>query len=135
MLFHSTLTTNSSSSSFSSTLSQTLLLIELNKMVKFSKQFEGQLIPEWKHAFVDYWQLKKDLKKLYLLKNDNNPDIAGTGTGIGPVAVATAASTLLSSMKKFCIFDHKSRDHGPIHVLFCQIFHFYHFGFFVCVIM
>ncbi|GJN28846.1 hypothetical protein PR202_gb17018 [Eleusine coracana subsp. coracana] len=33
-------------------------------MVKFSKQFEGQLVPEWKDAFVDYWQLKKDVKKL-----------------------------------------------------------------------
>jgi hypothetical protein len=33
-------------------------------MVKFSKQFEGQLVPEWKEAFVDYWQLKKDVKKL-----------------------------------------------------------------------
>ncbi|RWW27326.1 hypothetical protein BHE74_00041476 [Ensete ventricosum] len=33
-------------------------------MVKFSKQFEGQLVPEWKEAFVDYWQLKKDLKRM-----------------------------------------------------------------------
>ncbi|CAL5047687.1 unnamed protein product [Urochloa decumbens] len=33
-------------------------------MVKFSKQFEAQLVPEWKEAFVDYWQLKKDVKKL-----------------------------------------------------------------------
>ncbi|KAF0904507.1 hypothetical protein E2562_035066, partial [Oryza meyeriana var. granulata] len=33
-------------------------------MVKFSKQFEGQLVPEWKEAFVDYWQLKKDIKRL-----------------------------------------------------------------------
>ena len=33
-------------------------------MVKFSKQFEGQLFPEWKHAFVDYCLLKKDLKRM-----------------------------------------------------------------------
>nr|CAB3476581.1 unnamed protein product [Digitaria exilis] len=33
-------------------------------MVKFSKQFEGQLVPEWKHAFVDYCLLKKDLKRV-----------------------------------------------------------------------
>ncbi|GMN38852.1 hypothetical protein TIFTF001_008078 [Ficus carica] len=39
-------------------------------MVKFSKQFEGQLVPEWKEAFVDYWQLKKDLKKIHLLNGD-----------------------------------------------------------------
>uniref|UniRef100_A0A0D9WQ09 Uncharacterized protein n=1 Tax=Leersia perrieri TaxID=77586 RepID=A0A0D9WQ09_9ORYZ len=37
---------------------------ERRPMVKFSKQFEGQLVPEWKEAFVDYWQLKKDIKKL-----------------------------------------------------------------------
>ncbi|WOK93449.1 hypothetical protein Cni_G02146 [Canna indica] len=33
-------------------------------MVKFSKQFQAQLVPEWKEAFVDYWQLKKDLKRM-----------------------------------------------------------------------
>ncbi|XP_066370748.1 phosphate transporter PHO1-3 [Miscanthus floridulus] len=39
-------------------------------MVKFSKQFEGQLVPEWKDAFVDYWQLKKDVKKLQAAAGD-----------------------------------------------------------------
>jgi len=33
-------------------------------MVKFSKQFEAQLVPEWKDAFVNYRQLKKDVKKI-----------------------------------------------------------------------
>eukprot|EP01018_Ginkgo_biloba_P001812 Gb_39831 [translate_table: standard] len=28
-----------------------------------SEQFEAQLIPEWRGAFVNYWQLKKDLNK------------------------------------------------------------------------
>lgn len=92
-------------------LSQTLLQTDYNNMVKFSKQFEGQLIPEWKHAFVDYWQLKKDLKKLYLLKNDNNPATA-------VAAAATVATTLCSSIKKLSIFCHQHRDHGPIHVPF-----------------
>ncbi|XAR57450.1 hypothetical protein NMG60_11025602 [Bertholletia excelsa] len=35
-------------------------------MVKFSKELEAQLIPEWKDAFVDYWQLKKHIKKIKL---------------------------------------------------------------------
>uniref|UniRef100_A0A0D9Y295 Uncharacterized protein n=1 Tax=Oryza glumipatula TaxID=40148 RepID=A0A0D9Y295_9ORYZ len=39
-------------------------------MVKFSKQFEGQLVPEWKHAFVDYSLLKKDLKRM---QHDHSP--------------------------------------------------------------
>ncbi|KAJ4838228.1 Acid phosphatase pho1 [Turnera subulata] len=35
-------------------------------MVKFSKELEAQLIPEWKEAFVNYWQLKKQVKKIKL---------------------------------------------------------------------
>ncbi|KAF5752406.1 putative xenotropic and polytropic murine leukemia virus receptor pho1 [Tripterygium wilfordii] len=35
-------------------------------MVKFSKQLEAQLIPEWKDAFVNYWLLKKHIKKIKL---------------------------------------------------------------------
>ncbi|KAJ0816112.1 putative SPX domain-containing protein [Helianthus annuus] len=33
-------------------------------MVKFSKELEAQLIPEWKDAFVNYWLLKKHVKKV-----------------------------------------------------------------------
>jgi xenotropic and polytropic retrovirus receptor 1 len=51
-------------------------------MVKFSKQFEGQLVPEWKDAFVDYWQLKKDVKNL---------QAAGDGVMATAVASPTAA--------------------------------------------
>lgn len=36
-------------------------------MVKFSKELEAQLIPEWKEAFVNYWKLKKHVKKIKLL--------------------------------------------------------------------
>ncbi|KAF8401951.1 hypothetical protein HHK36_012902 [Tetracentron sinense] len=35
-------------------------------MVKFSKELEAQLIPEWKDAFVNYWQLKKNVKNIKL---------------------------------------------------------------------
>ncbi|KAJ4956106.1 hypothetical protein NE237_012889 [Protea cynaroides] len=38
-------------------------------MVKFSKQLEAQLIPEWKDAFVNYWQLKKNVKKIKQSRN------------------------------------------------------------------
>ncbi|KAJ4969094.1 hypothetical protein NE237_015795 [Protea cynaroides] len=38
-------------------------------MVKFSKQLEAQLIPEWKDAFVNYWQLKKTVKKIKLTRD------------------------------------------------------------------
>ncbi|XP_039134744.1 phosphate transporter PHO1-2-like [Dioscorea cayenensis subsp. rotundata] len=35
-------------------------------MVKFSRELEGQLIPEWKDKFVNYRQLKKLVKKIKL---------------------------------------------------------------------
>ncbi|OIW21325.1 hypothetical protein TanjilG_32138 [Lupinus angustifolius] len=37
-------------------------------MVKFSKELQAQLIPEWKEAFVNYWQLKKQIKTIKLSK-------------------------------------------------------------------
>ncbi|KAK3003187.1 hypothetical protein RJ639_019916 [Escallonia herrerae] len=40
-------------------------------MVKFSKELEAQLIPEWKDAFVNYWQLKKHVKKIKLARKLN----------------------------------------------------------------
>uniref|UniRef100_A0A7N2L7A9 Uncharacterized protein n=1 Tax=Quercus lobata TaxID=97700 RepID=A0A7N2L7A9_QUELO len=82
-------------------------------MVKFSKQFEGQLVPEWKEAFVDYWQLKKDLKKIHLLNTttDNN-----TNT---PTKQRTNSipNTLFSNFRKrFSLFGHQHKDHGAIQV-------------------
>ncbi|XP_028776374.1 phosphate transporter PHO1 homolog 1 [Neltuma alba] len=75
-------------------------------MVKFSRQFEGQLIPEWKDAFVDYWQLKKDLKKIHLLNDDTNNTPNKHQT------------SLFSSLKNCSLFGHHqhNRHHGPIHV-------------------
>ncbi|KAI4368976.1 hypothetical protein MLD38_017473 [Melastoma candidum] len=74
-------------------------------MVKFSKQFEGQLIPEWKEAFVDYTKLKKDLKQIHLeisqtnQPNENNRHI-----------------TFFSSLANFTVFGQRNRDHEAIHV-------------------
>ncbi|XVE65796.1 hypothetical protein DITRI_Ditri08aG0028200 [Diplodiscus trichospermus] len=42
-------------------------------MVKFSKELEAQLIPEWKDAFVNYWQLKKHVKKIKLRRKRRQP--------------------------------------------------------------
>ncbi|KAL4289953.1 hypothetical protein GQ457_14G013580 [Hibiscus cannabinus] len=42
-------------------------------MVKFSKELEAQLIPEWKDAFVNYWQLKKHVKKIKLSRDNKQP--------------------------------------------------------------
>lgn len=37
-------------------------------MVKFSKELEAQLIPEWKDKYVNYKLLKKPIKKIKLLR-------------------------------------------------------------------
>lgn len=79
------------------------------KMVKFSKQFEAQLVPEWKDAFVDYWQLKKDLKKIHLLNINNNNNTATHNSSL--------SNTLFTSIKKFSLFGHQHREHELIHVL------------------
>ncbi|KAG6764580.1 hypothetical protein POTOM_032055 [Populus tomentosa] len=42
-------------------------------MVKFSRELEAQLIPEWKEAFVNYWQLKKQIKKIKLSQKSKQP--------------------------------------------------------------
>ncbi|XP_061353965.1 phosphate transporter PHO1 homolog 1 isoform X1 [Gastrolobium bilobum] len=77
-------------------------------MVKFSKQFEGQLIPEWKEAFVDYWQLKKDLKKVQPLNNTNNtPNKHQT---------SSVPMYIISSLRNYSLFGHQHREHGPIYV-------------------
>ncbi|KAL2233453.1 phosphate transporter PHO1 homolog 1 [Sesamum indicum] len=76
-------------------------------MVKFSKQFEGQLVPEWKEAFVDYRQLKKEIKKIHLL-NDQNTN-AKKRKGSLPNAI-------VSSLRKYTCLEHKQREPRVIQV-------------------
>nr|WET17603.1 SPX-EXS6 [Phoebe bournei] len=76
-------------------------------MVKFSKQFEGQLVPEWKEAFVDYWQLKKDLKKVNHLNPQNTPT---------KKEKPSLSTTILSPFRKFSLWGHEHTDHGVIQV-------------------
>ncbi|KAK1374541.1 phosphate transporter PHO1-like [Heracleum sosnowskyi] len=76
-------------------------------MVKFSKQFQGQLVPEWKDAFVDYGRLKKDLKKIHPLNIENVPSNHHE---------SSLRKTIFSSIRKISSFGNKRRDHGIIHV-------------------
>ena len=69
-------------------------------MVQFTKQFEGQLVPEWKDAFVDYAQLKKDLKKIHLLTS-----------GVAEEHTETSLiKTINSSLGKLSLFGNKERE-------------------------
>lgn len=86
--------------------------LQKHKMVKFSKQFEAQVVPEWKEAFVDYKQLKKDLKKIHLLNNDTK--------NITP----NKKKYLFSSLRNYSLFRHhhqRDHHHGPIQVLHFSI--------------
>lgn len=81
--------------------------IQLKEMVKFSKQFEAQLVPEWKEAFVDYWQLKKDIKRMQAPRDEN--------TAAPRPSLALA---LLSSLRKLPPFDSIPRkEHETIQAL------------------
>ncbi|KAJ4818093.1 Phosphate transporter PHO1 1 [Rhynchospora pubera] len=77
-------------------------------MVKFSKQFEAQLVPEWKEAFVDYWLLKKDLKRMQVV-GDNKSDPHNRGT---------EPSLVHRLFKKRIPFfrSNGNREHGAIQV-------------------
>ncbi|KAL1535697.1 Acid phosphatase pho1 [Salvia divinorum] len=52
-------------------------------MVKFSKELEAQLIPEWKDAFVNYWQLKKNVKKIKLSRKPKHNSNTTTNYDFG----------------------------------------------------
>ncbi|CAN6933170.1 unnamed protein product [Brassica oleracea] len=69
-------------------------------MVQFTKQFEGQLVPEWKYAFVDYSQLKKDLKKIHLLTNGVEEEHTET----------SLIKTIKSSLGKLSLLGNKDRE-------------------------
>lgn len=77
-------------------------------MVKFSKQFQAQLVPEWKDAFVDYCQLKKELKKIQFL-NSNNCSSKQPQNDSFP-------SAFLSCLGKVSLFGQKHRDRDTIQV-------------------
>ncbi|VFQ78063.1 unnamed protein product [Cuscuta campestris] len=75
-------------------------------MVKFSKQFEAQLVPEWKEAFVDYYQLKKDLKKLHLLLHTHENEEERQRAFPNPFC----------SLKKLFVFRSRCPKRGAIQV-------------------
>nr|QKR72419.1 PHO1spx/nLuc/HA fusion protein [Cloning vector OsPHO1pNFG] len=41
-------------------------------MVKFSREYEASIIPEWKAAFVDYKRLKKLIKRIKVTRRDDS---------------------------------------------------------------
>ena len=44
-------------------------------MVKFSREYEASIIPEWKAVFVDYKCLKKLIKRIKIARRDAAPPL------------------------------------------------------------
>jgi hypothetical protein len=74
----------------------------LRRMVKFSREYEASIIPEWKAAFVDYKGLKKLIKRIKIARRDAGPPplLAATTAGssygfsvLDPVRSLTARFT------------------------------------------
>ncbi|RLN25440.1 hypothetical protein C2845_PM07G04290 [Panicum miliaceum] len=91
-------------------------------MVKFSKQFEGQLVPEWKQAFVDYCLLKKDLERVehaMLLGRHAAADRCEAGTqptADGHAERASLSQWLCHQLPAGLFGSNAPKDHGAIHV-------------------
>ncbi|CAL9057263.1 phosphate transporter PHO1-2-like isoform X2 [Musa acuminata AAA Group] len=83
-------------------------------MVKFSRELEAQMIPEWKDAFVDYRQLKKHVKKIKLallrssLPSSSSPD--GNPDGVAGCCDSGYGLFLLDSARAFAARFYACRD-------------------------
>ncbi|RWW46940.1 hypothetical protein BHE74_00047107 [Ensete ventricosum] len=90
-------------------------------MVKFSRELEAQMIPEWKDAFVDYRQLKKHVKKikLALLRSSlpsSSPD--GNPDGVAGCCDSGYGLFLLDSARAFAARFYACRDDHHLTNLF-----------------
>ncbi|KAL2506567.1 Phosphate transporter PHO1 [Abeliophyllum distichum] len=86
-------------------------------MVKFSKELEAQLIPEWKDAFVNYRQLKKHVKRIKLARkpmrvSDTNYDFGRSIFDSVRGVVNTIYSKLNNGGQKPEIAQDKNRVNG-----------------------
>jgi hypothetical protein len=68
-------------------------------MVKFSREYEASIIPEWKAAFVDYKCLKKLIKRIKVARRDAGPPPPP------PPPPLLAAARALTARYGFSVFD------------------------------
>lgn len=50
--------------------------------MKFSKELDAQLIPEWKDAFVNYSHLKKKVKKMKVRRGSHSEELPDFGVSL-----------------------------------------------------
>ena len=85
----------------------------MRRMVKFSREYEASIIPEWKAAFVDYKSLKKLIKRIKIARRDAAPP--------PPLLAAAAGNSYGFSVLdpvRFAAAAHHAPAASPVRVLF-----------------
>ncbi|KAK9140394.1 hypothetical protein Scep_010075 [Stephania cephalantha] len=77
-------------------------------MVKFSKELEAQLIPEWKDAFVNYWHLKKIVKKIKLSQKTQQTQQDHSSHDFGLSVFDSVRYVLKKFTNRFSCSEHKN---------------------------
>ncbi|KAL9225172.1 hypothetical protein vseg_001123 [Gypsophila vaccaria] len=67
-------------------------------MVKFSKELEAQLIPEWRDYFVNYWQLKKHVKKVKLSRKPKQSSQIFNNSSLVGYSIFDPVRSIMSSI-------------------------------------
>lgn len=75
-------------------------------MVKFCKQLEGQLVPEWKDVYCNYKELKKDVKRIKQGHLQLN-----VGSMIDPATAGTPDTALQRSMQEYTSLENNINGH------------------------
>lgn len=106
-------------------------------MVKFSKELEAQLIPEWKEAFVNYWQLKKQIKKIKVSRipkqTPPETDIGEFGRSIFDSIRFVANQLVLSGNKLFGSSDSNKPELVQVRNFTNTTRFFFSFFFYICI--
>lgn len=83
-------------------------------MVKFAKQLEGSLVPEWKDAYCNYKELKRDVKRI---KEDRSLQMHnGVGIVLARRGSMLQLHSLGSHLKRTAHgLNPSNRDHDQVH--------------------
>ncbi|KAK9160538.1 hypothetical protein Syun_006879 [Stephania yunnanensis] len=87
-------------------------------MVKFSKELEAQLIPEWKDAFVNYWHLKKIVKKIKLSQKTQQTQQDHSSHDFGLSVFDSVRYVLKKFTNRFSCSEHKNEIKTSINTSF-----------------
>ena len=90
----------------------------MRRMVKFSREYEASIIPEWKAAFVDYKSLKKLIKRIKIARRDAAPPQPLLAAGAGNSYGFSVLDPVRSLTARFAAAAHHAPAASPVRVLF-----------------